>query len=131
MNERKFTAEERARRGAMAKEYSDMLRKKWERYRRLVGDDLHDLLSSMRQMNNTRIGSALTEALHDPKVKLSEWILTHMKPAFGIMLHERDRDAIGCLPNVCGLWYNIEDAGPEEGDDPKPASERKLYRHEI
>lgn len=94
MNERKFTAEERARRGAMAKEYSDMLRKKWERYRRLVGDDLHDLLSSMRQMNNTRIGSALTEALHDPKVKLSEWILTHMKPAFGIMLHERDRDAI-------------------------------------
>lgn len=94
MNERKFTAEERARRGTMAKEYSDMLRKKWERYRRLVGDDLHDLLSSMRQTNNTRIGAALTEALHDPKVKLSEWILTHMKPAFGVMLHERDREAI-------------------------------------
>ena len=94
MNERKFTAEERARRGAMAKEYSDMLRKKWERYRRLVGDDLHDLLSAMRHMNNTRIGSALTEALHDPKVKLSQWILTRMEPAFGTMLHERDREAI-------------------------------------
>ncbi|MBQ4113416.1 MAG: hypothetical protein IJD38_11520, partial [Clostridia bacterium] len=94
MNERKYTSEERFRRGALAKEYSDMLRKKGERNRKLVGDDLHDFLSALRHMNNTRIGSALTEALNDPQLKLSEWILTHMKPAFGAMLHERDREAI-------------------------------------
>ena len=71
-----------------------MLRKKGERNRKLIGDDLHDLLSALRHMNNTRIGSALTEALNDPQVKLSEWILTRMEPAFGTMLHERDREAI-------------------------------------
>ena len=94
MIERKFTAEERARRGALAKEYSDMLRKKGERSRKIIGEDLHEFLSAIRQTSSIRVETALTEAIHDPKVKLSEWIQTNMKPAFGTMFHERDREAI-------------------------------------
>ena len=94
MEEAKYTIEERARRGALAKEYADMLRKKSERNRKIIGEDLHEFLSAMRRTGLTQTELALTEALKSPDTVLSEWLQIHLKPAFGTMLHERDREAI-------------------------------------
>lgn len=94
MEERKISQEERARRGAMAKEYSDMLRKKGERHRKLLGEDLYMFLSAMHYPTGTsRTDTALEEALRSD-VPLSAWIGERMKPAFGTMFHERDTEAI-------------------------------------
>ena len=94
MEERKISQEERARRGVMAKEYSDMLRKKGERHRKLLGEDLYVFLSAMHYSTGAlRTDSALEKALRSD-VPLSAWIEDHMKPAFGTMFHERDTEAI-------------------------------------
>ncbi len=94
MEDRKNNLEERARKGALAKEYSDMLRKKRERHRKAIGDDLYNFLSELHHTGLTQAEIELTKALRDSDTLPSAWILTRMKPAFGTMFHERDREAI-------------------------------------
>ena len=94
MAEQKLTVEEAARRRTLVNQYASMLKNRSEKHRKEVGEEIHTFLSAIRYSGNNTVESRLTEALRDPAVIPSEWIKTHLRPAFGTMFHERDREII-------------------------------------